>query len=483
MADAEHLEVLLQGTAAWNAWRQANPKIMSDLRGAQLRGIDLCGAELHSADLSGAQLREAQLRRAVLHKARLAEADLRWANLDAASLRETYLRQADLSGAHLQEADMRGVCLREADLCGANLTGANLTMADLRAARLREAHLSDAQLHVARLRHADLSKADLREANFHGAQLRQTCLRGANLQEANFRWASVVMSDLYEADMTQADLRWANLSVSDLRRACLSEADFRGANLRGANLSDANLMNARLVETNFEEANLEGCAIYGISAWELKLEGARQINLRITPEDEPAIIVDNLEVAQFLYLHLHNAYIRDVIGTTGKKLVLIVGEFSVERLDVLEAIREVLRQYHYFPVFLESSAYDSHANSETLAVLAQLARYVLVDVTETGSATEIAAYITGNLSVPVQPMTWLPTMKSNGVGWADDLPADSLLPTYHYTDTKDIWTSLYTDCLLPAETKAKVMLDLRLHEADAPGAPREANISAPILTP
>lgn len=460
MADAKHLEVLLQGTAAWNAWRQANPKITPDLRGAQLRGMDLSHAELHGADLSGAQLREAQLRRTMLHKARLAEADLRWANLDEADLREAYLRQADLSGAYLREADMRGVYLREADLCGANLPGANLTMADLRAARLCEAHLSEAQLHIARLRHADLSKADLREANFRGAQLRQTCLRGANLQEANFRWASVVMSDLYEADMTQADLRWANLSVSDLRYACLSEVDFRGANLRGANLSAANLMKARLVETNFEEANLEGCSIYGISAWELKLEGARQVNLRITPEDEPAIIVDNLEVAQFLYLHLHNTYIRDVIGTIGKKVVLIVGDFSEERLDVLEAVREVLRQYHYVPVFLACAADDASTKLVTLELLAQLARFVLVDVTETGAVLEVADSILRHTAVPVQPMAWQPAMPSIDALWADRLPSDARLPTYGYADAKTIWTSLYTDCLLAAETKAKAMLDL-----------------------
>jgi uncharacterized protein YjbI with pentapeptide repeats len=460
MADAEHLEVLLQGALIWNQWRQANPKIVPDLQGAQLYGVDLSGIDLHGADLNGAQLREAHLRRAVLHRARLIEADLRWANLDGADLREANLRQADMSGAHLREADMRGAYLREADLSGANLTAANLTMADLRAARLCEAQLSEAQLHIARLRYADLSRADLREANFRGAQLRQTCLRGANLQEANFRWASVVMSDLCEADMTQADLRWANLSVSDLRQACLLEADFRGANLRGANLRGANLMKARLVETNFEEANLEGCAVYGISAWELKLEGARQINLRITPEDEPAIIADNLEVAQFLYLHLHNSYIRDVIGTIGKKVVLIVGEFCEERLDALEAVREVLRQHQYVPVSLKFVADEALAKPETFELLAQLARFILVDVTDAEAAMEIVNHTMRHSAVPIQPIAWQPTMAPDEPLWAKRLQADALLPLYRYADTQAIWASLYTDCLLPAEAKARSMLDL-----------------------
>ena len=48
-------------------------------------------------------------------------------------------------------------------------------------------------------------------------------------------------------------------------------------------------------------------------------EGTKQQGLIITPEDEPAISVDDLEVAQFVYLLLHNEKIRDVIDTFGKR--------------------------------------------------------------------------------------------------------------------------------------------------------------------
>jgi uncharacterized protein YjbI with pentapeptide repeats len=50
----------------------------------------------------------------------------------------------------------------------------------------------------------------------------------------------------------------------------------------GANLSEANLQHAVLVRTNLTNANLAGCRIYGISTWDLKLEGAKQENLIIT---------------------------------------------------------------------------------------------------------------------------------------------------------------------------------------------------------
>ena len=64
--------------------------------------------------------------------------------------------------------------------------------------------------------------------------------------------------------------------------------------------------------------------MYGISAWNVRLEGAIQSNLVITPPDESPIQVDNLEVAQFIYLLLNNEKIRSVIDTITSKVVLIL---------------------------------------------------------------------------------------------------------------------------------------------------------------
>jgi hypothetical protein len=57
----------------------------------------------------------------------------------------------------------------------------------------------------------------------------------------------------------------------------------------------------------------QGCKVYGISAWDLDLTGACQSDLIITQGDEPVLTVDGLEVAQFIYLLLDNAKIRDAI--------------------------------------------------------------------------------------------------------------------------------------------------------------------------
>jgi Pentapeptide repeats (8 copies) len=185
----------------------------------------------------------------------------------------------------------------------------------------------------ANLNEAKLTGADLREANFSGANL-----TGADLSSADLNKANLSGADLGEAYLVRADLSRANLN-----RAYLGEARFRGASLYRTNLYEANLWSAdlsetTLVQTNFSMANLDGCFIYGIAAWSLNLEGASQLNLIITPSNEPRITVDNLEVAQFVYLLLHNEKIRDVIDTITSKAVLILGRFTEERKAVFGCI-------------------------------------------------------------------------------------------------------------------------------------------------
>src|SRR5215217_6126473 len=141
--------------------------------------------------------------------------------------------------------------------------------------------------------------------------------------------------------------------VPDLTGAYLSRADLSGAYLSRANLTDADLTHSALVKTNLTGATLTGCSIYGISAWSLHLEGANQQNLNVSDYFEPAIMVDNLEVAQFIYLLLNNERIRQVIDTITSKVVLILGRFTSERKDVLDAIRDSLRQHDYLPMLFD----------------------------------------------------------------------------------------------------------------------------------
>ena len=81
MADQQHLAVLRQGVAAWNAWRRQHPEIHPDVSEADLTNADLSGVDLRHANLMRANLSHAYLSEASLNEANLSEADLTGANL------------------------------------------------------------------------------------------------------------------------------------------------------------------------------------------------------------------------------------------------------------------------------------------------------------------------------------------------------------------------------------------------------------------
>lgn len=166
MADAQHLELMRKGLAAWNQWRLQNPAITPDLSDAILRNADLKQMDfgstcLRRADLSGANLKRASIRRG---------------DLGLASLRGADLRGTDLSNAEVVKADVRRALLSYADLRHANLSDANFSDAVLDNACLSDALLSS----------SDLSRADLRDANFQDAILRWSRLQGSDLRGASF---------------------------------------------------------------------------------------------------------------------------------------------------------------------------------------------------------------------------------------------------------------------------------------------------------
>jgi hypothetical protein len=235
----------------------------------------------------------------------------------------------------------------------------------------------------------------------------QVIRQGSHAWKA-WRWQNHpnVRIDLSKAKLCRVDLFGADLWRADLSGADLSEADLFGANLEEANLREANLTEARLVRTNLRGADLTGCRVYGISAWDLVLEGAEQKNLIITPDDEAEITVDNLEVAQFIYLLLHNEKIRDVIDTITTKAVLILGRFTPERKAVLDALREELRKRDRTPIVFDFDQPGSKNVTDTVKLLAQLARYIIVDLSDPSSAPYELGVISmlGLDSTPVVPL-------------------------------------------------------------------------------
>jgi uncharacterized protein YjbI with pentapeptide repeats len=287
------------------------------------------------------------------------------------------LNRLDLAEADLQWRDLRNVNFRKVNLFGATLQGANLQGADLSEAILVGAKLQRANLGEAILVGANLLGAHLTRTNLVKADLSRAILPDAELQRAEFREAILTEANLQGSAALRADLRWAILVGANLGAAYL-----RGANLRGADLSLT-----RLVQADLTDADLTGCRIYGISAWGLKLgEHTKQQNLTITPPGDPEITVDNIEVAQFVYLLLHNEKIRDAIDTIGKKGVLLLGRFTGGRIAILERLRDELRKRDFLPLVFNFDKPETKDFTETVRLLAGMSRFVIADITNPRSA-------------------------------------------------------------------------------------------------
>jgi hypothetical protein len=285
---------------------------------------------------------------------------------------------------------------------------------------------------------------DLRKANLSGARLVYAKLNGARLIEAN----------LNGANLSYADLQGAKLRKADLSRARLVGTRFLKVDLCGANLEGANLEAATLVDTDLTGANLTGCRIYGVSAWGLKLAGAKQQSLVVTLSDEPDITIDNIEVAQFIYLMLSNERVRDVIDTITSKVVLILGRFTDERKAVLDALREELRKRNYLPILFDFSVPATRDITETISLLARMARFVVADITDAKSIPQELAVIVPDLpSVPVQPLLLEGSAEYGMFEHFKRYPW--VLETYSYPSSERLIASLGERVIGPAESYAQ----------------------------
>jgi uncharacterized protein YjbI with pentapeptide repeats len=237
MANSKHLEALSQGVKSWNAWRKlhsrAPRKIVPDLSGAKLDGMNLRGYDFSHANLWEAKFRKADLRKA----------DFSFAQMS----------NADISGANLSRCQ-----LRFAILSGANLTGSTLRHADLRGTSLRRACLQRADLRSAILRHASLVGADVQDANLSGAEVYGAGIWGLKgepssqaglIIQATFETPPITVDDLDTAQLLFVMLD--NLKIADVIDAASSRTVLILGRFTPARKRVLEAIKTRLLERNF----------------------------------------------------------------------------------------------------------------------------------------------------------------------------------------------------------------------------------------
>ena len=193
----------------------------------------------------------------------------------------------------------------------------------------------------------------------------------------------------------------------------------------------------------------------GASVWDpIGTPSEESGGLIITPGAQPDVTVDDLEVAQFVYLLLNNEKIRNVLDTVTSKVVLILGRFTEKRKAVLDALRVELRKRDFTPIVFDFDKPASRDFTETVSTLAHMARFVIADITDAKSIPQELQKIISNLpSLPIQPII----LDSQHVyGMFQDFGGFlSVLRPYRYQDTDQLLMSLSEKVIGPALDKAK----------------------------
>jgi len=288
-----------------------------------------------------------------------------------------------------------------------------------------------------------MNHVDARRASFNDASFMEATLVDANLEGAELQGAQFVMSDLRRANLHRADL---------------SSSSFFDSNLGGADLSGAELTDVVFHDVDLRRANLSDCWVHGIAAWDVNLSGAQQRNLNIARTAfESAITVDYLEMAQFMYLLINNARIRNVIDSITAKVVLILGRFTRPRMYVLKALRQGLRERGYIPVLFDFVKPTSRDTTETVSTIAHMARFVIADITNARSVPQELGRIIPQLpSVPVQPI--LHSSSSQYAMFEGLKRYPWVLETYRYKTPRGLLASLTSKVIAPAERKRRELL-------------------------
>jgi hypothetical protein len=329
-----------------------------------------------------------------------------------------FIFAADLRGVNLTEMDLSGEDLSGVDFTGSNLIGVNFDGSDLTEAICTDVYFINAKL--------------------NGANLTGTNLVGAHLSLAQLKGATLTR---------------ANLSMADLFKTDLSEAI----------LNETNLSKASLIETNLTRATITGCKIFGISAWDLSLEGSTQYGLIISRDEDPIITLDNIEVAKFIFVLLRNEKIRNVIDTITSKVVLILGRFTSERKAILDTLRDELRNFDYVPIIFDFERPTERDFTETIMTFAGMCRFIIADITNPKSSPlELQA------TVPDYMIPFVPIIQQNEEPFAmfKDLHGkyDWVLDPLKYEDITDLIEVLEKGIIEPALEKYRELMIRKAEE-------------------
>jgi len=121
---------------------------------------------------------------------------------------------------------------------------------------------------------------------------------------------------------------------------------------------------------------------------------------------------------------------------------------------VLDALREELRKRNYLPILFDFSVPATRDTTETISLLARMARFVVADITDAKSIPQELSIIVPDLpSVPVQPLLLEGSAEYGMFEHFKKYPW--LLETYRYPSPERLIADICERVIGPAEDYAR----------------------------
>ncbi len=198
-----------------------------------------------------------------------------------------------------------------------------------------------------------------------------------------------------EGDFSRANFTNCRFVNTLFNKTIFTDATFENAVFENCNLNRVNLANA-----DFQVKSIEETVVYGISAWDLKTsESSIQSKLviektygfyaDIIKEGRIPMMVDDIELAQFIYYLTNHKRLRDTINVMNSRSVLLLGRFKDGGLDRLYQIREWLLSQNYLPMIFDFERPGSMDLVEVIVTMGGLSKFIIADLSGPFVNTEL----------------------------------------------------------------------------------------------
>jgi hypothetical protein len=201
------------------------------------------------------------------------------------------------------------------------------------------------------------------------------------------------------------------------------------------------------MDCNLSQAIVTECRLDAVILSNSRHEGIVTSNLALTPSDEAAVLVDDLEMVQLMEMLLREPRWRELIAKNSLKVALVIGRFPEWRRPHLDAIREQLRRSDYAPLAIDLDRPVGPKLRASIGNLAHLAKCLIADLAGSRAfAKELQPFGFVLRDLPIQSI--IPDGEE-----PVDLPGLSALEPYRYRDTEHLIETFEKGILKPLELR------------------------------